>query len=74
MDTEYVWEKATSIINVMKNLLSSNPKNNITKCMITWVDWAKKYLHMFALSIQLVVIKDFSHEPFHDQQPGYFNS
>ena len=34
----------------------------------------KKNLDMFTLSVLFVVRKDFSHEPFHDQQPGYFNS
>ena len=76
MDTEYDWEKGTSIINVTKTLLSSNPKN-VTKCMITWVDWAKKYLHVCLIHWVNTDKRFFTWAlpkfwVTHDQQPGHF--
>ena len=64
MDTEYDWEKGTSIINEKK---TSHQTPKMLQSAWLQVNWTKKYLDMFTLSIQLVVRKDFSHEPFHDQ-------
>ena len=77
MDTEYDWEKGTSIINVTKTLLSSNPKNNVTKCMITWDDWTKKYLHVCLIHRVSTDKRFFTWAlpkfwATHDQQPGHF--
>ena len=46
MDNEYVWDKGTSVTNVMKNLLSSNPKIMLQSAWLHCVNWAKKYLHV----------------------------
>ena len=58
MDNEYVWDKGTSVTNVMKNLLSSNPKIMLQSAWLH-VLIELKYIYMFALSIELVVKKDF---------------
>ena len=44
MDTEYDWEKGTSVINEKKNILSSNPK--MLQSAWLWVNWTKKYLDL----------------------------
>ena len=77
MDNEYVWDKGTSVINVMKNLLSSNPKIMLQSAWLH-VLIELKNIYMFALSIELVVKKDFFTWALpkfwvtHEQQPGYF--
>ena len=77
MDNDYVWDKGTSVINVMKNLLSSNPKIMLQSAWLH-VLIELKNIYMFALSIKLVVKKDFFTWALpkfwvtHEQQPGYF--
>ena len=77
MDNEYVWDKGTSVINVMKNLLSSNPKIMLQSAWLH-VLIELKNIYMFALSIKLVVKKYFFTWALpkfwvtHEQQPGHF--